>query len=190
MSTGSIEGRPKWGVVGRQLGVNPRKVQHRSDLASTMVELALPRRGKKRIEQLALIPVFKPSHHRLPPAAITSSPVESRFADCSKPTSSATKIGKNLKPRLPTMLRHAGWIHLCRPGDLSQAVCARSAARGGAGNSWRRLSGVGQRLCEMGTALSRPACSITSALSDRQSRLGRVPSDEGSARPHAGRARP
>ena len=58
----------KVGVVGRQLGAHPGQVQHRTDLASSVVG----RNGfikAERIKQLSLISVEPPRHHPPPPSS-------------------------------------------------------------------------------------------------------------------------
>ena len=73
MSTGSIEGRPIEGVVGRQLGVHPRQVQHGGDLAHAVI-VRHHLIEAERIEQLPLV-LLEPPHHRPPPLLIASGAV-------------------------------------------------------------------------------------------------------------------
>ena len=79
MSTGSIEGRPSVGVVGRQLAMHPGQVEHSGDLAHAMIVRNHLLKAE-RIEQLPLV-VVEPPHHRPPPRASHQSDGESRFAD-------------------------------------------------------------------------------------------------------------
>ena len=65
MSTGSIEGRPRLRVVGRQLGVHPGQVQHGRDLAHAVI-VRHHLIEAERIEQLPLV-LVEPPHHRQPP---------------------------------------------------------------------------------------------------------------------------
>ena len=71
-------GAAKVGVVGRQLTVHPRQVQHSSDLAHAMIAWDDVLKAE-RIEQLPLV-VFEPPHHRQPPLPRRILRGESRFA--------------------------------------------------------------------------------------------------------------
>ena len=70
MSTGSIDGRPVWGVVRRQLLVDPTQIENCVDPANQvlsrhhLVEVEL-------VEELAL-PIFPPTHHRRTPLTMPS----------------------------------------------------------------------------------------------------------------------
>ena len=71
-------GAAKVAVVGRQLTVHPRQVQHSSDLAHAMIAWDDVLKAE-RIEQLPLV-VFEPPHHRQPPLPRRILRGESRFA--------------------------------------------------------------------------------------------------------------
>ncbi len=71
-------GAAKVGVVGRQLAVHPRQVQHGSDLAHAMIARDDVLKAE-RIEQLPLV-VLEPPHHRQPPLPRRLARRESRFA--------------------------------------------------------------------------------------------------------------
>lgn len=61
-----IDRRPAGrGIIGRELGMNPRQIENSSDLASAVV-VGHCLIEAERIEQLPLIPV-EPPHHREPP---------------------------------------------------------------------------------------------------------------------------